>query len=184
MVSQIAQRSSRVDPRVTRTRKLIRDALLSLLTEKRFETINVQDIAERATINRATFYAHYTDKFALLNALVRQDVAARLAQGDPLNNRSVRSMLLAVGSNVFAFVADHRKCRIDRDFDPEFQRAIDTELTDFLTPAFGDCTAMLTASALVGGAMNWRHHAPKSPTEAIVANIVEILVEGVKTRRL
>jgi AcrR family transcriptional regulator len=184
MVSQIAQRPSRVDPRVMRTRKLIRDALLSLLAEKSFEAINVQDIAERGTINRATFYAHYTDKFALLNALVREDVAARLAHDDPLNNRSVTSILLAVGSNVFGFVADHKKCRIDRDFEPEFQRAIETELTDFLSPAFDDCTAMLVASALVAAAMNWRHRAPKSPTEPIITKIVEILVEGVKKRRL
>jgi AcrR family transcriptional regulator len=104
MLSEIGQRSSRVDPRVTRTRKLIRDALTSLLAEKSFEAITVQDVAERATINRATFYAHYTDKFALLNALVREDVAAFLAHGYPLNIRSVESMLLAVGSNVFAFV--------------------------------------------------------------------------------
>jgi AcrR family transcriptional regulator len=183
MVSRIAQRSSRVDPRVTRTRKLIRDALTSLLAEKNFGAINVQDVAERATINRTTFYAHYTDKFALLYALVREDFAAFLAQGDPLNVRTVRSMLLAVGSNVFAFVASHRKCRIDRDFEPEFQRALETELTGFLSPAFDDCTAMLIASALVGAAMNWRHGAPKSPTESITANIVEILVDGVKTRR-
>ena len=180
MVSETAQRSSRVDPRVTRTRKLIRDALISLLAERSFGAINVQDVAERATINRATFYAHYTDKFALLYALVREDFAARLAEGDPLNNRSVQSKLLAVGSNVFAFVGAHRKCRIDRDFEPEFQRAIETELIDFLSPAFEDCTAMLIASALVGGAMNWRHRAPKSPAEPIIRNIVEILVDGVK----
>jgi AcrR family transcriptional regulator len=184
MVSQAAQRWSHVDPRVTRTRKLIRDALLSLLAEKSFETINVRDIAERGTINRATFYAHYTDKFALLNTLVREDVAARLADGDPLNNRSARSMLLAVGRNVFSYVADHKKCRIDRDFEPEFQRAIETELTNFLSLAFDDCAAMLIASALAGGAMNWRHRAPKSPTEPIITTIVDILVEGVKARRL
>ena len=184
MVSQVAQRSSRVDPRITRTRKLIRDALTSLLAEKSFEAITVQDVAERATINRATFYAHYTDKFALLDALVREDFAARLVQGDPLNIQSVRSMLLAVGSNVFAFVASKKKCRIDRDFEAQLQRAMEAELNDFLSPAFGHRTAMLVASALVGAAMNWRHQARKSPTEPIVTDIVEILVEGVKTRRL
>ena len=184
MLSEIGQRSSRVDPRVTRTRKLIRDALTSLLAEKSFEAITVQDVAERATINRATFYAHYTDKFALLNALVREDVAAFIAHGDPLNIRSVESMLLAVGSNVFAFVAVHGKCRIDRDFEPQFQGAMETELTDFLSPAFGDSTAMLIASALVCAAMNWRHNAPKAPTEPIVADVVAILVGGVKKRRV
>jgi AcrR family transcriptional regulator len=184
MPSEVARRSSRVDPRITRTRKLIRDALTSLVAEKSFEAITVQDVAERATINRATFYAHYTDKFALLDALVREDVAARLAQDDPLNIRSVQSMLLAVGSNVFAYVASKRKCRIDRDFESQLQRAMETELTDFLSPAFGHRTATLIASALVGAAMHWRHQAPKSPVEPIITDIVAILVEGVKTRRL
>lgn len=183
MLSEVAGRSSRVDPRITRTRKLIRDALTSLLAEKSFGATTVQDVAERATINRATFYAHYTDKFALLDALIREDFGARLAQGDPLNMRGVPSKLLAVGNGVFAFVDAHRKCRIDRDFEPQFQRAMEAELTRFLSPAFGDPASMLVASALVGAAMNWRHQAPKSPVEPIIANIVEILVGGVKTRR-
>ena len=177
-------RSSRVDPRVTRTRKLIRDALTALIADKSFEAITVQDIAERATINRATFYAHYTDKFALLDALVLEDFAARLAQGDPLKIRSVQSMLLAIGSNVFAYIASKRKCRIDRDFESQVQRTMQTELTNFLSPDFGHRTAMVIASALTGAAMSWRHLAPKSPTEPIVADIVQILVDGVKTRRL
>jgi AcrR family transcriptional regulator len=182
MVNSVADRPPRVDPRVMRTRKLIRDSLTSLLAEKSFESISVQDIAERATVNRATFYAHFTDKFALLDALVREDVAARLSEGDPLRVSNTRAMLLVVGKNVFAFVGSHRKCRVDRDFEPQFQRAIEGELTDFLSRNFGHCTAMLIASALVGAAMNWRHQAPKSPPEPIVANIVEILVDGVKKK--
>lgn len=180
MVNAVVEPLARVDPRVTRTRKLIRDALISLLMEKSFESISVQDIAERATVNRATFYAHYTDKFALLDALVREDVAERLSEGDPLSLTNTRAMLLAVGKNVFAFVGSHRKCRVDRDFEPQFQRAIEAELVDFLLTAFGHCTAMLVASALVGAAMNWRHEAPKSPPEPIVTNIVNILVDGVR----
>lgn len=184
MIGQGAQRSLRVDPRVTRTRKLIRDALTSLIAEKSFEAITVQDIAERATINRGTFYLHYTDKFALLDASVREDFAARVVQGDPLNIGSVQSMLLMVGSNVFAYITSKKKCRIDRDFESQVQRTMETELTAFLTPAFGHRPSMLIASALAGAAMNWRHQAPKSPTEPIVRDIVQILVEGVKTRRL
>ena len=184
MISQAIKRSSRVDPRVSRTRKLIRDALTSLISEKSFEAITVQDIAERATINRATFYLHYTDKFALLDALVREDFAARLVQGDPLNIESVESMLLTVGSNVFAYVASKKKCRIDRDFESQVQRTMETELTAFLTPVFGHRPSMVIASALANAAMKWRHEAPKSPTSPIVTDIVEILVEGVKTRRL
>jgi AcrR family transcriptional regulator len=36
---------------------------------KTFNEISVRDIAEAATVNRATFYDHYTDKYALLDAM-------------------------------------------------------------------------------------------------------------------
>jgi AcrR family transcriptional regulator len=180
MGTSVAERPARVDPRVTRTQKLIRDALLSLLAEKSFESTSVQDIADRATVNRATFYAHYTDKFALLDAIIREDVAARLAEGDPLQAPDTRSMLATVGKNIFAFVGSHRNCRVDPDFEPQFERTMEGQLTDFLLPKFGHCTAMLISSALVGSAMNWRHDTPKSPPEPIVTNIVNILVDGVE----
>jgi len=179
MATVLSERAGRVDPRVTRTRRLIRDALVSLLAEKSFESISVQDIAERATVNRATFYSHFTDKFALLDTIVREDVAERLAQGDPLHARDARTMLLLVANNVFAFVGSHRTCRIDRDFEPQFERAIEAQVTDFLLARFEHCTAKLIASALVGAAMTWRHQAPKEPYEPMVTRIVTILLDGV-----
>jgi AcrR family transcriptional regulator len=178
-VSTLAQRQARIDPRVTRTRKLIRDALVSLLAEKNFESISVQDIAAHATVNRATFYAHFTDKFALLDAMIREDFAGYLSEGDPLSIAQTRGLLLAVGKNTFAFVGLHRRCRIDRDFEPQMERSLEAELTDFLSPRFGHCSGMLIASALVGAAMSWRHQSPNAPFEPVVANIVGILVDGV-----
>jgi len=179
MVSTVAARPARVDPRVTRTQKLIRDALKSLLAEKSFQSISVQDIAERATVNRATFYAHFTDKFALLDAIIREDVASHLAEDDPLKAADTRSLLRSVAKNVFGFVGSHRKCRIDRDFEPQFESAIEAQLADFLQPAFEHCTATLIAAALVGSAMHWRHDAPRTDPAPIVANIVDILIDGV-----
>jgi hypothetical protein len=54
------------DRRTRRTRQLLREAFLSLLKEKRFEDISVQDIIERADVARSTFYVHYVDKQDLL----------------------------------------------------------------------------------------------------------------------
>jgi AcrR family transcriptional regulator len=56
----------RLDPRVVRTRQLLRAALIDLVPEQGFAAISVQDIADRATLNRATFYLHYGDKTDLL----------------------------------------------------------------------------------------------------------------------
>src|SRR5277367_5245509 len=58
------------DPRIRRTRQLLQAALRNLLQTKSIEEISVQDITDAATVNRATFYDHYTDKFGLLEAMV------------------------------------------------------------------------------------------------------------------
>src|ERR1700761_7239455 len=58
------------DPRIRRTRKLLQGALGQLMHSRSFDEISVQDITEAATVNRATFYDHYTDKYALLEAMV------------------------------------------------------------------------------------------------------------------
>ena len=57
-----------------RSRRLIRKALLELLQEKKFEKITVTDIANRADINRSTFYAHYPDVMGLLEELMEDTV--------------------------------------------------------------------------------------------------------------
>ncbi|MDR6550469.1 TetR-like C-terminal domain-containing protein [Paenibacillus qinlingensis] len=54
-------RTIRTDPRVIRTRQLLKDAFIELLQEMDIEKISVNRIAERATINRVTFYLHYKD---------------------------------------------------------------------------------------------------------------------------
>nr|WP_084224916.1 TetR/AcrR family transcriptional regulator [Paenibacillus pectinilyticus] len=61
--------TQRIDPRVLRTRLLIRDAFIELLQEMELEKITVNRIAERATINRVTFYLHYRDIPDMLDRL-------------------------------------------------------------------------------------------------------------------
>jgi AcrR family transcriptional regulator len=169
----------RKDPRVTRTQKLIRDALASLLSEKSFESISVQDIAERATVNRATFYAHFPDKFALLDTIIRDALHERLSEGSPLSRPDMRSMLQIIGKNVFAFVALHSQCKINRDFEPQFQRTMEAELHAFITPKFSDCAALLISSAIVGAAMQWRAKGRRELADHIVSQIVDVLSDGV-----
>jgi AcrR family transcriptional regulator len=66
---------ARVDPRVLRTRALLQDALLGLAQEKPFSEITVADVADRATVNRSTFYQHYPDTDTLLADALDQQAA-------------------------------------------------------------------------------------------------------------
>lgn len=57
------------DLRVIKTKKNIESSFISLLLEKDFHKITVQDILDRALINRSTFYKHYVDKYELATIL-------------------------------------------------------------------------------------------------------------------
>ncbi|MBM7689688.1 TetR family transcriptional regulator [Enterococcus ureilyticus] len=54
--------SKKTDLRVKRTHKMIIEAFFLLVEEKGYDSITIQDIADEAMINRATFYAHFKDK--------------------------------------------------------------------------------------------------------------------------
>jgi AcrR family transcriptional regulator len=56
----------RRDRRIERTQQLLRGALRSLIQEKSFEALTVQEIIDRANIGRATFYSHFDNKDDLL----------------------------------------------------------------------------------------------------------------------
>src|SRR5260370_7224785 len=81
------------DPRVQRTRQLLLEAFMALVQEKRnIHSISIQEIAMRATVNPATFYAHFEDKYALMadwsrekfqRALVCQFPASSTLQPEP-----------------------------------------------------------------------------------------------------
>lgn len=58
--------ASGTDRRVQRTRVRLREALVALMMEKRYEKITVQEIIDRADVGRSTFYNHYEDKDDLL----------------------------------------------------------------------------------------------------------------------
>lgn len=50
------------DRRVKRTRQMLHHAFFSLIEERSYDSLSIQDITERANIGHATFYVHYRDK--------------------------------------------------------------------------------------------------------------------------
>ena len=60
------------DPRVLRSRRMFTGALERLLAKREYETLSVQEIADEAMLNRATFYLHFPDKAALFEAMTEE----------------------------------------------------------------------------------------------------------------
>src|SRR6202020_1942025 len=74
-------------------------ALFRLLMQKEFEDISIQEIADEATLNRATFYLHYTDKNALLQAIIPArflDLIARRVLSFTDGDGALRAIALGV----------------------------------------------------------------------------------------
>src|SRR4051794_18002624 len=57
-----------VDRRVQKTRKLLQEALIELISTEGYEAVTVQAILDRANVGRSTFYAHFQDKEQLLHS--------------------------------------------------------------------------------------------------------------------
>lgn len=65
-----------LDRRARYTQRAIRKAFFELLKEEGFAKITVANLCRRADINRGTFYLHYEDKYALLDSLIDEALAA------------------------------------------------------------------------------------------------------------
>ena len=63
------------DRRTQRTRQALMHALMDLIQEKRYDSITIQDICDRANVGRSTFYAHYQDKDDLLGRHFQEVIA-------------------------------------------------------------------------------------------------------------
>jgi AcrR family transcriptional regulator len=76
--SETAQRENAMDRRVRKTRQAILEAFVGLLAEKDFEHITMNEVADRADVNRGTVYLHYMDKFDLLDQCIDTHLAQLL----------------------------------------------------------------------------------------------------------
>jgi AcrR family transcriptional regulator len=86
----------RDDRRSRRTQRTLEEALVALMLEKRYDTITVQEIIDRANVGRSTFYAHYLDKEDLLQSEVVRLVAVLVGHMDQsaAGNRIIPSLEL------------------------------------------------------------------------------------------
>jgi AcrR family transcriptional regulator len=82
---------TRTDRRAKRTRTTLQETLIELMSEKAYDAITIQDIADRANIGRTTFYLHFSTKDELFischEAMVRRFPIA------PLHSLSLEELL-------------------------------------------------------------------------------------------
>jgi len=107
--TQYGNPAESIDPRVLRSRQMLMEALLRLLTRKEFDDISIQEIADEATLNRATFYLHYPDKNALLQAMTAARFRALIARRG-LSFTDCDGALRAIALGVCDYLAETAGC--------------------------------------------------------------------------
>lgn len=123
------------DPRAIRTRQLIVDAFTQLIKMKNFGQISVKDITGLATINRATFYAHFVDKYDLLDVVLTEETSEVMKTyftcQEPLSEDLMKRMFLSIvdihhafnthcrrGYNTFTHMIEEKvKAQLERIFE-------------------------------------------------------------------
>ena len=182
------------DPRVKRTRQLLHEAFISLMMERRFRDITVQEIADRATVNRATFYAHFEDKFDLLDSAIRdrfkQELAARMPNASVWSEDHLRLLIIIVFECVAMIT--HECKPSDRDFAPYRERAIQEETEAILLgwmrqPAFPSAPAgvapntlaMVWSWAIFGAATQWSRSERRISADELARQITLTLLRTI-----
>jgi AcrR family transcriptional regulator len=176
-----------LDPRVRRTRQLLQQALGKLLEQKEFEKISVQDIADTATLNRATFYDHYTDKFALLESMVAGRFCELLANRCVTFDETCASALTGIVSGVCDFLAGTpgMECPRQRQMGPHLESAVIAVMRRIILDGLArhhstgavspEMVAAAVSWAIYGAAKEWVQTPNRKPSEEIVGTVVTLV---------
>ena len=97
----------RLDRRVQRTRKLLRESIMALILEEGYDAISIQDITDHANLGRATFYLHFKDKDELLLDVMNQFMADFLEQVPQFSTSQWRLEDTKTIARLFDFAAEH-----------------------------------------------------------------------------
>lgn len=185
----------RLDPRVKRTRELLVRAFNELVAEKGHTGLTVQEIAERATVNRATFYAHFTDQYQLFDYVIseafREELRRRLPASPGLSRENVKALVLAACDYLAGL---NTACsRTDRQFKPLIEARVQGELYELLLgwieaspeKASGrqvsrEVRASVVSWAIFGAALDWSRNGVARSSEEVADQVLSVIVEGLR----
>ncbi len=174
-----------LDPRIRRTRQMLARALEDLLLEKSFEEISVQDLAERSTVNRATFYDHFPDKVALLETMITERFRAEFTRrmGDSKGGCPEAQKQLVITLCAFLTDLSSRCQKNQRQFEPVVESQVKAVIREFLLvglrerstdPEDAELRATLASWAIFGAALEWCRRKTMTPEE-LAATILPLI---------
>jgi AcrR family transcriptional regulator len=153
------------DRRIEKTQRLLREALVSLIHEKNYDTIVVKEILHRANVGRSTFYTHFRDKDELLVSGIHEIIHSAESQRQrPLTKPYEK--IIWFSRPIFEYLNDHRVRGLARR--PTTGRAIHEQLQRVL--------AELISNDVTKGFGGRRKIAPQVPPGLLVEYVVSTFI--------
>jgi AcrR family transcriptional regulator len=181
--SKAGDTSESTDPRIVRSRRMLMDALVKLLSRREFDDISVQEIADGATLNRATFYLHYPDKNALLKAMSAERFRELIARRG-LVFSNCDGALRAIALGVCDYLAESAGCPSQLAKLP-LEASIIPAVEDMFRSGASQHTlkpgvdpellATTAAWAIFGAARGWYQTPDRIPAEEMAAKIEAVV---------
>jgi AcrR family transcriptional regulator len=186
MLSNSKDETEKLDPREKRTRQMLDQAFTQLLTEKGFEAITVQELTQRAGVNRATFYAHFEDKYDLLDYSIResfrQEIKSRLLDTCHFSPENVRRLIVAVcefTGNLSTHCAPSQ-----RQFGPLVENQIKSQLYEMIlmwmkqaeSTISPEMSATAASWAIYGLATQWNREKKSQSAEAFADEVLPLVI--------
>ena len=178
------------DRRVSKTRALLQGALVSMIAEKGYEEVTVQDIIDRANVGRSTFYAHFRDKEDLLRSGLGEFraslVAQRTGSPDRLLGFSLGVFEHAYGHrHVYKAVAGRQSAAIVfRQMQRIFTELVRSDLKAFAPRAVRQAKFDLSVEYVVGALLAtitwWLDHDARQTPAEIDAMFRQLTIPGIK----
>src|ERR1051325_11196231 len=94
----------KIDPRVRRTRRLLRDALVSLIVEKDYARISIREVTTRAEVAYITFYRQFESLDQLLMEVLEEGLGQLMNRIQTLAKQSDTSALEIEGRLIFEYI--------------------------------------------------------------------------------
>jgi AcrR family transcriptional regulator len=174
-----------IDPRIRRTRLLLQQALQQLLKTQAFDAISVQDITQAATLNRATFYDHYADKFELLECMVgcrfHELLTSRNVQFDGTCAPALKGLVLAVCE----YLTQVQGSDCSRQIEPRMESAVITIVRRMILEGLKShppdkaiapaLRAAVISWAIYGAAREWVQTPDRCPVENVADTVVTLV---------
>ena len=168
------------DQRVRRTHERLGAALVSLIQEKSIDDVTVQEVLDRASVGRSTFYLHFRDKNDLLLSqlekfLEMMSTALSVQKEKSLRVVPVLEMFAHIGSQNKMYRALAECGRLNDFFDLAqgyFARGIEQRIVESgRLPKLPQRELAARASALAGSLLSllrwWLDRGAKEPPRAM-----------------